>query len=973
MLWSIHPMIFRLITIVVALPAAARADELSFNRDIRPILAGNCYDCHGPDKEARKAKLRLDERESAAEVLKPDGELIARISSTDPDEVMPPPKSKRKLKPEQIALLKRWIAEGAKYEKHWAFEPPKLPEAPVVYRNNWGENDIDLFVLGRLEREKLSPSPEADRLTLARRIYLDLIGLPPSPEEADAFAKDTDPKAYEKLVDRLLASDHYGEKWARHWLDLARYADTNGYEKDRPRSIWPYRDWVIHSLNIDKPYDQFTIEQIAGDMLPNATAEQRIATGFHRNTMLNEEGGIDPLEYRFYAMVDRVATTGTVWMGLTTGCAQCHTHKYDPITHTDYYRFMALMNNANEPALDVPDEDIAKRRANIEAEIAKVEDEAMAKIDEKAFHGWLEKQRSESVPWRPLVPIGAESNLPKLSILDDGSVFASGDFTKRDVYKLRFKVESDKPITAIRLAALPDKRLPSHGPGAAYYEGRSGDFFLSDVTATAGDKKIAFADASISYGKIAVGSGKATGPNVIDGKGSTGWSTANREGERHHLVLNLAEPLAGPVDLKLELLFERHFVAGLGRFRFDFTTSDRKATAKPGDAPDPHTASTGEMKRHYVRTAKPFAAAQKKIAEAKKKLPKFPTTMVLSERAPDNPRKTYRHHRGEYLKAEEEVTPAVPGIFAQIDSKNPNRLDLARWLVSEKNPLAARVAVNRAWQAIFGRGLVKTPDDFGTQSDPPTHPELLDWLAVAFVRDGWSMKKLHRLIVTSATYKQSSKVSPTLLMRDPHNKLYARGPRFRMDGEIVRDTLLAASGLLSKKIGGPSVYPPQPGSVTALAYGNTKWNVSKGEDRYRRSLYTFSKRTAPFAAYTVFDGPTGENCVARRNRSNTPLQALTLLNDAMFLEMAKTLASEAMKLEASYRAEFILRRCLTREPTIAEKGDLQAYAELQRYRFSLGEMDADKFLGAKNANHELAAWTLAARAVFNFDEMITKE
>ncbi|MEM8954497.1 MAG: PSD1 and planctomycete cytochrome C domain-containing protein [Verrucomicrobiota bacterium] len=969
---------------ILPLPRASASpnEPLSFNRDIRPILAGNCYDCHGPDDESRKAKLRLDDRKSAADLLAPDGEFIARITSTDADDVMPPPESHQKLEPIHIDLLRQWVDQGAPYEKHWAFEPPQRPDIPAIRNSDWPENPIDHFIAARLEKENLTPSPEADPYTIVRRLYLDLIGLPPTPKQADDFVKTfrkNRSSSIEQLVNRLLANPQYGERWARPWLDLARYADTNGYEKDRPRSIWPYRDWVINALNDDMPYDQFTIEQLAGDMLPNPTRAQRVATGFHRNTMTNEEGGIDPLEYRYYSMVDRVATTGTVWLGLTTGCAQCHTHKYDPITHTDYFSLMALLNNADEPDLDVPDEEISAQRAALKKEITQVEDKAITQVKPAPFNAWLNNQRDRAVPWTSLTPGSATSNLPRLQIKKDGAIFVSGDHTKRDVYTVTFPLAEleEQNITALRLEVLPHPHLPAHGPGIGFYEGRRGDFFLSEISATANGTPVTFSDATHSYGKISVGSGDANATNVIDGEGSTGWSTSEREGEKHHLVLNLTDPLpTKDTELTIELIFERHFAAALGHFRFDATTSSKKAVAADtSDAPDPLTATPGEMKRHYVRTAKPFAKTQKQINALKKKLPDVPATLVLRERPADNPRPTHRHHRGEYLNAKEKVRPRVPEVFPQLpENEPPNRLSFARWLVSDDNPLAARVAVNRAWQAIFGRGLVVTADDFGTQARAPSHPELLDWLAREFVENGWSHKHLHRLLVTSATYRQSSAANQKLLKRDPHNELLARSPRFRLDGETVRDTALSVSGLLSKKMLGPSVYPPQPASITEIAYGKPKWQISTGEDRYRRSLYTFSKRTAPFAAYSVFDAPTGESCVAKRNRSNTPLQALTLLNDAMFLEMAEALAQAALKQPGNPRAQItqMFRRTLTRPPTNQEINSLLAYYQSQLKRFQTHDLVPADFLSNDNPTPRLAAYTLVARALLNLDETITK-
>lgn len=990
--------------IVCCLNLVAGAEEISFSRQVQPILAKHCFACHGPDEGQRQAELRLDLREVAVEKKaiapgKPDqSELVTRIDSDDIDLQMPPPAAHAPLSDSQKQLLKQWIAEGAKYEAHWAFVPPQQAPLPPVKQTGWARNPVDSFVLAELEKRGMKPSPKADSYTLVRRVYLDLIGLPPTPEEADSFVNDADPRAYEKLVNRLLESPQYGERWARLWLDLARYADTNGYEKDRPRSIWPYRDWVVNALNTDMPYDQFTVEQLAGDMLPKATLAQKIATGFHRNTMLNEEGGIDPLEFRFYAMVDRVATTGIVWMGLTTGCAQCHSHKYDPISHRDYYRLMALMDNADEPDLSVLTPEIANQRTAVLQEIEQLEATLPSQFPpapgdgpeaerrqqnlEASLAKWLQEAQLQAYPWQVLKPSKLESNLPLLTQEEDGAIFSSGDITKRDVFTLTFPLDQfHEPIQSLRLEVLPDERLPAHGPGRSYYEGRQGDFFLSEVTAERAGQALKFSGASHSYGKISIGNG-AEATNVIDSNGSTGWSTAEQEGRANQLVLNFAEPVSPQGELKIVMLFERHFAASLGRFRFSATTA-AKATAQQWTveleailARNRQTWSEDEnqaVRRYFLSIAPELAEARKKIDEARKRLPAVPTTMVLQERPANNPRETFRHHRGEYLSPEEKVEPGVLSLFPPLpENESPNRLTFARWLVSDRNPLAARVAVNRAWQAFFGAGLVRSNGDFGTQSEPPTHPELLDWLAVEFVKRGWSQKQLHRLIVTSATYRQSSAITAELLEQDPDNRWLARGPRHRVDAEMVRDITLQASGLLVLKQGGPGVYPPQPESVTELAYGSPKWNTT---DPHRRSLYTFTKRTAPFAAFTVFDGPTGETCTATRNRSNTPLQALTLLNDDLYVELAAALGHLAVQKHPDsddLKLTFIFRRLLTRPPTESEVQVLSEYRTEQVTRLEQRELiPAD--IGGKDATPESASWIMLARVVMNLDEAITKE
>ncbi len=995
--------------LLLMLTLEARAEEaVSFTRDVLPVLSARCFACHGPDESTREADLRLDDRTAAleSEAFVPgdpeQSELIRRIFSEDASERMPP-ETADPLSPEQREILRRWVASGAEYTTHWAFVRPERPVVPEVPQADRLRNPIDNFVIAKLNSLAVQPSEEADAYTLIRRVTLDLTGLHPTLDEADAFANSTDPEAFEQVVDRLLDSKQYGEHWARQWLDLARYSDTNGYEKDRSRSIWPYRDWVIRALNADMPFDQFTIEQLAGDMLPEPTLDQRVATGFHRNTMLNEEGGIDPLEYRFYAVVDRVATTGTVWMGLSTGCAQCHTHKYDPISHTEYYRLMALLNNADEVDMTVPQSTIEERRHEQLTEIARLEDALPAHFPpdegpepefvrrqrnyEQHFEAWLTAEQPRAVAWTTLRPSTLESNLPRLEVLDDGSILSTGDITKRDVYTLMFDLANvDGPLTALRLEVLPDASLPAGGPGRAYYEGRKGDFFLSDLSARLDGEPVTFTAASHSYGKISIGSGSADAANVIDSDGSTGWSTAEREGQASHLVLNFTEPVTSQGTMQIVMTFERHFAASLGRFRFSVAHVEGQATAAsvPVDVEAVLTrerdswtdAERAEVRRAFNRVVPELADARTEIDDLRNKLPKLAATMVMQEWPRDHTRVTHRHHRGEYLSPREPVTPGVPAMLTTTSDAGPsNRLEFARWLVSDGHPLTARVTVNRAWQAFFGVGLVESSGDFGTQSEPPSHPGLLDWLATEFMADGWSMKRLHRLIVTSATYRQSSQGTDESYMDDPRNRLLARGPRLRMQAETVRDTLLMASGLLSPKMDGPSVYPPQPQSVTALAYGSTKWEPSEGEDRYRRSLYTFNKRTAPFAAYTTFDAPTGEVCVSRRNTSNTPLQALTLLNSEMYLEMSRALARRGIERHpdsAEDRATDIFRLVLTRPPTADELVALLDYQQSQLTRLSDGELNSNLIGISDDTSAELASWMMVARVVMNLDEAITK-
>ncbi len=1012
--------------ILVSLLATARfsaaeeavlPDKIDFNRDVRPILSDNCFKCHGFDPKTRDGDRRLDTREGAladnegVHAIVPGklatSDLHLRIHSTDKDDVMPPPKTGKKLTARQKAILDKWIEQDAPYDQHWAFKKPQSAPLPEVKKADWSRGAIDRFVLARLEAAGLAPSPEADKYTLVRRLYLDLIGLPPTPEEADAFVNDASPDAYEKLVDRLIASPRYGERWARRWLDLARYADTNGYEKDRPRDIWPYRDWVIKALNDGMPFDQFSVEQLAGDLLPNPTREQIIATGFHRNTMLNEEGGIDPLEFRFHAVTDRVGTTGTTWLGLTVACAQCHTHKYDPITHHEYYGMMAFLNNADEPELDLPTPDAQAREQTRKEKLAKLlaalpekwplpakdatpesgaplpDAERRTKLVEEKFATWLGKERARTVRWTALRPASAKSNLPLLTVQPDASVLTSGDTQKTDIFELKY-TDVPRGVTAIRLEALPHDSLPAHGPGFCYYEGPKGDFFLGEFVVNVGGQTVKFVRASESYSKNNFGKNPASAQAATDGDPQTGWSCADRPGEAHEAVFVPEHPLTA-TEFDLKMIFGRHYACSLGRFRISVTTDATPAEARP--LPDeisrlllvPEAQLTNEqraqLREQFLLAAPELAAAAKEIL-ALRKPAAHQTTLVMRERPASNPRPTFLHNRGEFLQPTERVSASVIAAVASFpNDAPPNRLGFARWLVSAENPLTARVTVNREWAAFFGHGLVRTLGDFGFQGEAPSHPELLDWLAVEFMREGWSLKRLHQRIAMSATYRQSSRVTPELLARDPENRLLARGPRFRLDAEITRDAALRASGLLSEKMGGPGVRPPQPEGVNETAYGNPKWNADTGENRYRRSIYTFLKRTAPFALYNNFDAPTGEACVARRDVSNTPLQALTLLNDQVFLEAARalgvTLATQAGSVDDRVRSAF--RRCLTRPPSDAEVKRLTKFFYAQRARFDLGELDAKALVGTETGDvHEAAAWTALARALFNLDETITR-
>jgi hypothetical protein len=1023
-----------LVIAAAALPAAATAAGPDFNRDIRPILSNRCFKCHGPDEANQEAGLRLDHREAAIQELDSGeraivpghadaSELVARIMSDDPDLVMPPPHTKVSLSADEKRMLAAWVEAGAEYAPHWAFLPPVKPEPPAVRDEGRVKNPIDRFVLARLEAEGLAAAQPADSATLCRRVHLDLVGLPPSPDELAAFLADESPDAYEQLVDRLLASPRYGERWARKWLDLARYADTNGYEKDRPRTIWPYRDWVIRSLNDDLPFDQFTIRQIAGDMLPEPGVDDLVATGFHRNTMLNEEGGIDPLEFRYLAIVDRVGTTGTTWLGLTTACAQCHTHKYDPLTHTDYFSLFALLNNADEPEWIIPSEERSQRLATTMAKVESLWKELpghwpapgpaanqLAGSSEpggeaadagrravslaERFDAWSRAESARAVNWQVVRPDALESSMPHLVVLDDGSVLASGDQTKSDVYTISLP-RVGKPVKAIRLEVLPHESLPDWGPGLCAYEGPRGDFFLSEFEVRVPPKaaRIEVAKASESFGGTAAhGKGVSGAAAATDGVMSSGWSTTGRQGRAEAAVFELAQPIAAGDPIMVTLRFERHFACPLGRFRLSVTdTAGAEARGHSAEveaaltkAPQSRSSEEREaLLRRFLSTAPEVSDRVKEIERLEATLRGGLSTLVMQERPKDNPRPTHRHHRGEFTQPEEKVSPAVPAFLPQLPADAPaDRLALAKWLVSPTNPLTARVTVNRQWQAFFGRGIVATVEDFGYQGDLPSHPELLDWLAVSFREPtesgglGWSLKQLHRLIVTSNTYRQDSTVTPPLAARDPQNLLLARGPRVRLEAEVIRDSMLKAAGLLSPKMDGPGVRPPQPEGVTEVAYGAPTWQPSQGEDRHRRGIYTFQKRTAPFAFTTTFDGPSGEACIARREVSNSPLQALTLLNDPMFVEIAQALGRLAATAgpDDAARFDLLARRLFSRSLEADEAALFADYLAEQRRRLAAGELDAAALAGGEpDADiQERAAWTLVARAAMNLDETIVK-
>jgi hypothetical protein len=1025
-----------------ALCMSAEPEPVNFNRDVRPILSSNCFNCHGQDPAERQADLRLDVRndegdihgaDSVINAEKPaDCEFIKRITSDDADVRMPPPDSGKTLTAEQIKVLRAWVEQGAKYQAHWAFVPPQRPEVPDVKNHSWVRNPIDAFVLARLEREGLEPSPPASRNTQFRRLALDVVGLPPTLDELTTFEANAGDHAYDEALNRLLASLHYGERWGRIWLDAARYADSDGFEKDKPRFVWTYRDWVINALNRDEPYDQFIIDQIAGDLLPNPSQDQRVATGFLRNSMINEEGGIDPEQFRMEAMYDRMDAIGKGILGLTIQCAQCHTHKYDPLTQTEYYRLFAFLNNCHEAQISVYTPEQQAEWQETETLIQRIEDRLRVANSDwpQRMAAWEESVRHNQPEWTVVVPPELAEGDQKHYVLDDGSILAAGYAPTH--FTTEFTCETKLPkITAVQLELLPDPNLPHGGPGRSIYGCCAlSEFKLDLEPSLSGNKPVeqkfseATADVNPPQRDLEPvfdnksGEHRVTGPIALatDNDGKTAWSTnigPERSNTRHNAVFVLQKPIEQPGGAKLTFKLSQ-FHGGwnsddnqnnhLGRFRFA-VTSAVNAVADPLPADVRAIVEKGSEDRTTEETAKVFSYWRTTVAdweEENRRIellwqshPLGTTQLTLIKR--DKRRATHRLERGNFLAPAEEVKPGVPAFLNPLatrkgENASPDRLDFARWLVDRRSPTTARSIVNRIWQAYFGTGLVATSEDLGTQGDLPTHPDLLDWLAVELMDNNWSLKHIHRLIASSSTYRQSSKVTPELLERDPANRLLARGPRYREDAEIVRDMALTASGLLNPVVGGPSVYPPAPDFLfqPPASYGPKTWPVATGPDRYRRGVYTFRFRSVPYPVLQNFDAPIGEIACVRRPRSNTPLQALTTLNEPLFVECARALARELLQAPASSddaRLKTGFKRCVSREPCDEELKVLQQFLSQQRERFASKGVDpwplladndkAKQKLAGELMNGttpaDLAAWTAVARVMLNLDETITKE
>lgn len=1118
---------------IIALSLPVVVSAVDFSREIRPILSDNCFFCHGPDEKKREAGLRLDDEASAKKdnegviaVIPGNPEksaLIQRILSTDPDEVMPPPKQHKTIPTAQVALLKEWIKQGATWGKHWSYEVVKKSEVPSS--QSVGLTDIDRFLAQRLAKEKLKFSMESDTATLVRRLALDLTGLPPTLEELGSLSK----QSYESVVDHYLAKPSFGEHWAAQWLDLARYADSSGYPSDQPREIWAYRDWVIRALNSNMRFDQFTIEQLAGDLLPNPTDDQLIATAFHRNTMTQNEGGTSDEEFRNAAVIDRVNTTFAVWMGTTMACAQCHTHKYDPLTINEYFQFYAFLNQSADadkkdesPLHEFYTPELKRQKTQIETDIAALESR-FTKPEAKwlAGLGEWEKQFSQELAWKAEAPtkVTTESQ-QKVSIAADGTVSVP-QRRDADTYTIELPLKTAKltalrletpeqgnfVVTSVKAQIIPPDSLPA--PKAKFVRvelpGKSKMLQLAEVQVFSGKDNVALkrpakqsslytdaaagravdgnTDGTYAKGSVAHTSGQDNDPwwevelasdlpvervvvwNRTDGdvgkrldgfrvvlldakrqtvwksdattapekdkaftiggptsvtfttaladheqggfnaasvllpkdKTNQGWAIAPQMDKAHTLTLLCASPILVPpgsrlsVTLEQKSAFKQHV---LSRFRL-LTTEDARVqtvTALPANV----LAAINTEKRtpaqqqlitdHYVRAvAKEAAPERQKLADLKKQLAtlKPVTVPVMKDLDPKQRRVTKVQLRGNWQALGDEVSEGTPAALHPLPANAPrNRLTMAKWVVSRDNPLTARVQVNRLWETLFGVGIVRTSEEFGSQGDLPFHPELLDWLAAEFMDSGWDVKHMIKLMVMTKAYRQTSVTSPELAERDPDNRLLARGPRFRPTGEMLRDQALAVSGLLSEKMYGPGVRPIAPNMGLSTAFGRSNdWMTSEGEDKHRRSLYTEVRRNSPYPSFATFDAGNREVCMIRRGRTNTPLQAFVTLNDPVFIETHQAMARRANREagDTTSRLKLMYKLCVSREPSTREMAALT-----RLHHESLASYEQDKDAAAKMANDpigpapkeanipELAAWTTVANVVMNLDEFLMR-
>ena len=999
---------------VVCLPAAEPVD---FARDVRPILSDRCFACHGPDEPSRKAGLRLD-TEAGAKAARGQrtpivpgnpaaSELIRRVTQVQPALRMPPPYAgKKPLTEGEIATLRAWIEQGARWQSHWSFVAPQRPPLPAVRNTSWVRNPIDYFVLARLDREGLTPSTETDRARLLRRVTFDLTGLPPALTELEAFLADRSSDAYEKVVDRLLASPRYGERMAVDWLDAARYADTHGYQVDPEKEMWPWRDWVISAFNRNLPYDRFTVEQLAGDLLPDATLDQKIATGFQRNHRINSETGSIAEEFHAENLVDRASTMGAVWLGLTVGCARCHDHKYDPLSTREFYSLYAFFNNVDEagnggprdgrgnhrPYLRLPAPELEAQAAAKDVEIAAARS-ALAAVEKDVGSGqaeWEAGALAYQPRWEVLRPASlAAGGGVVLTGLADGSVLASGPMPASSMYALTASTSLTN-ITGFRLELIPDRSLPDAGSG----RGASGKGVVTLFEVKIGGRKVDLSTITADY------KSEESELNLVIRPADQlkrGWGVNPETTKPHFAVIEPARVIVLDKTTEFAIRIGNEYGgAPVGRFRVSVTDSEfpevmpgRIRKTLQSDAGSRSESERNDLRRYFVAHPRERRRANEQVvkleAEKRNIENKIPSTMVMREM--ETPRDTFVLMRGSYEKPGEKVTPGVPAFLPPLPPGAPaNRMGLARWLVDPAHPLTARVAVNRYWQAYFGTGLVKTAEDFGAQGEAPSHPELLDWLATEFVRTGWDVKAMQRLMVTSATYRQASQASASMRERDPENRLLARGPRQRLTAEMIRDQALAVSGLLVDKIGGAPVKPYQPDGLweqLSAFQGRKLFERSKGADLWRRSVYSFWKRTVPPPSMTIFDAPTREFCVVRRPVSSTPLQALALLNDEMYMETARKLAERMMKEggpSAVARLSYGFRLAAARTPSDTELAVLVAGLNGRRDQYGKDRAAAEKLLSAGEAARdpaldavELAAYTTAASVILNLDEVITRQ
>lgn len=965
--------------------SATNSETIDFGLQIRPILSEHCFHCHGPDSAHREANLRLDQEASAKEqregkqAIHPGNaelsQIIARIQSDNPDSVMPPPSARKTVTAEQRALLKRWIDQGATWGNHWSFEPPKLRQTPKVQDDSgkfesWNDSPIDAWVFQAMSQQGLSPAPPADPYTLARRMWLDFVGLHPDPQSVERFVAEYQrdrKQAVRLLIDQLLDHPGFGQHWARIWLDLARYADTKGYEKDLKRDMWPYRDWVIQSINSDMPFDQFTIEQLAGDLLENPTTSQRVATAFHRATLSNDEGGTDDEEYRIAAVKDRVDTTMQVWMGLTMGCAKCHSHKYDPIAIEDYYKFYAIFNQTedadrydDEPRMPIPSFSnqsqlaaLQQKREGIQLERDQVR---------------LREQPSVDRRWVVPTPRSATATSQAALVIEsDQSIRAVADRPATDTYEVDFALPAGQ-YKYIKIDALMAKANPTDANPRLGLNPTDPNFVINELQFSLkhpdGEKSLEAKAIRASFEQ----NGWAL-PGAVDRDPKTGWAISPRQQQDHWAIFEFAETLTIPEEHVLRIKIVQSFGGHLMLHRFK--TSLAEPTNDPLTLEDvPAVKSlTGKLQE-----------IDKEIQVAKDSIPKLP---IMKELAAASRRTTRIHKRGSFLDPGDEVSASLPALFnSSTDDPSPNRLAAANWIVDNKNPLTARVAVNRIWAQFFGRGIVETEEDFGATGSLPSHPELLDWLAIEY-RDSlkWSLKGLIRTIALSNTYQQSYILDPVRIQKDPRNIWLSRSARFRLSAEVIRDQALGASGLLSLKQNGPPVMPPQPDGLWRSTYSGAKWITSQGDDRFRRGIYTFWKRTTPYPSMEIFDATTREVCQIRRISTNTPLQALVTLNDPVYVDASIAMAmrwindtqSETERIQKGFASAIVrpiepieldrLLKLLTRAKEYYRENPDAAKALLSDY---------PNPIDPKFDQQEIAAWSMLASTLLNLDEFLTR-